>query len=107
MIRMAYPRRTHVREALIEIEAAVRRQGNAEDVLNGVLAIAKAVAGWTENERLQYLKTPPAFFAGDHWKDDPAFWVSKLPGKKEANGRPTMPALDVGGRKPAAILSLE
>lgn len=102
-IRNAYPRRTHPRETLVEIEAAVRRAGDADPVLAGVRAIAGAVAGWTESERLQFLKPPPAFFAGDHWRDDPAFWASKTAARKEHAGvRPDIP-LDLGGRKPKAI----
>lgn len=103
-IRMAYPRHTHIPETLREIEAAVRRAGgDAAPVLEGVLAIAGAVKGWTENERIQFLKRPPEFFAGDHWRDDPAFWASKTAARKEHAGvRPDIP-LDLGGRKPKAI----
>jgi len=106
-IRQAYPRRTHVRETLTEIEKACRRAEDPDEVLNGTVAVARAVEGWTENERLQFLKIPPAFFAGDHWRDDPAFWASKTAARKEHNGKPTMRPLDLGGRKPAAILQLE
>jgi hypothetical protein len=103
-IRNAYPRRTHPRETLVEIAAAVRRAGGAGEVLAGVQAIARAVAGWTEGERLQFLKPPPAFFAGDHWRDDPAFWASKTAARKAhaSGGRADIP-LDLGGRKPKGI----
>ena len=107
-IRVTYPRRTHHREAADEIAKAIRRHaGEPEDVLNGTIAIANAVAGWTENERLQFLKVPPAFFAGDHWKDDPAFWASKSTARKELNGKPARIIPDLGGRKPSAILNFE
>jgi len=106
-IRNAYPRRTHVREALQEIDQAIQRNGNAEDIHNGTVAIAKAVESWTDAERLQFLKAPPAFFAGDHWKDDPAYWASKAPARKESHGRKPMQKLDLGGRQPAGILNLE
>jgi hypothetical protein len=107
-IRLAYPRRTHHRETSDAIAEALRRHaGEPEDVLNGTIAIANAVAGWTENERLQFLKVPPAFFAGDHWKDDPAFWASKAEARKEANQKTGRIIPDLGGRKPAAILNLQ
>lgn len=102
-IRNAYPRRTHPREAVTEIEAAIKRSGNPTEILAGVKAIAAAVAGWTESERLQFLKPPPAFFAGDHWRDDPAFWASKTAARKQHAGvRPEI-SLDLGGRRPKAI----
>ena len=107
MIRQAYPRRTHIRETLVEIAKACKRSGDVDAVLDGTLAIARVVEGWTENERLQFLKKPPEFFAGDHWRDDPAFWASKTAVRKEHNGKPVLRPLDLGGRKPAAILTLE
>lgn len=103
----AYPRRTHLREAAVEVAGAIRRHaGDAEDILNGTVAIANAVAGWSENERLQFLKAPPAFFAGDHWQDDPAFWASKKAARAEATGKPTRIIPDIGGRAPAQVLNL-
>ena len=107
-IRQTYPRRTHQRETSEEIAKAIsRHSGDAEDVLNGTIAIANAVAGWTENERLQFLKVPTAFFAGDHWQDDPAFWASKKTARAEFSAKPSRIIPDLGGRAPSAILSLE
>ena len=103
LIRVTYPRRTHVRETLEAISAACARAGGPDAVLVGTHAVAVAVGSWTESEKLQFLKTPPAFFHGDHWRDDPAFWASKTAARKEHAGvRPDVP-LDLGGRKPKAI----
>ncbi len=85
-IRSAYPRQTHLRDTLAEIEAAMRRH-LADDILAGTRRIATAVAGWTDAERLQFLKAPPEFFRGDHWRDDPEFWRSKQAARLETSGR--------------------
>lgn len=103
LIRNTYPRRTHVRETLTAIEGAVRRAGGTPEILAGVQAIATAVAGWSDSEKLQFLKLPHLFFEGDHWRDDPAYWASKSAARKEHAGvRPDVP-LDLGGRKPKAV----
>ncbi len=85
-IRIAYPRQTHLRDTLAEIEAAMRRHP-AADILAGTRRIAAAVAGWTDAERLQFLKAPPEFFRSDHWQDDPEFWRSKQAARLETSGR--------------------
>jgi hypothetical protein len=107
-IRQAYPRRTHPRETVQAIAEAMRRHaGDPEEILDGTIAIANAVAGWTENERLQFLKIPSLFFAGDHWRDDPAFWASKKAARTESAAPPRRIIPDLGGRAPSAILTLE
>jgi hypothetical protein len=104
-IRQAYPRRTHVRDTAEQVAAAIRRHdGPPEDILEGTRAIAAAVAGWTDNERLQFLKTPPDFFAGDHWQDDPAYWASRRQARLD-NSKQT-PTPDIGGRRPAGVASI-
>lgn len=95
-----------MRDALAQIEAAVRRHGDAMAILAGTQAIATAVAGWTDYERLQFLKAPPDFFAGDHWQDDPSFWASKASARLvNGNGHRTT-KVDTGHRHPAAIVSV-
>jgi hypothetical protein len=108
-IRQAYPRRTHIRDTVAQIAACLRRHpGRQAEILAGTRAIAAAVAGWTENERLQFLKPPPEFFAGDHWQDDPEFWRSNAAARAaHHNGhRPAPGILDTGHRRPAGIITL-
>jgi hypothetical protein len=97
----AYPRRTHYADALREARACLQRNhGDAETILAGIQAIAKKVAGWTEAERLTFLKKPHLFFAGDHWRDDPEYWRGK-------NDRSTPDLLpDLGGRAPSETFHL-
>ena len=49
-------------------------------------------------ERLSFLKRPDLFFAGDHWRDDPAFWTGKND-RTPATNDPNAPSL--GGRAPS------
>jgi hypothetical protein len=97
----AYPRRTHYADALREARACLQRNhGDAETILAGIHAIAKKVAGWTESERLTFLKKPHLFFAGDHWRDDPEYWR----GKNDRAPAELLP--DLGGRAPAETFHL-
>lgn len=108
-IRLAYPRHTHVRDTCELIAAAIRRHnGPASDILEGTLAVAKIVADWPPNEKLRFLKTPTDFFAGDHWLDDPSFWVSHRQARLDdiQAQQPQRIAPDIGGRKPARVASI-
>ena len=101
-IRLAYPRHTHMRDATIQIAAAIKRAGGDwEKILAGCRRIAASVAGWSENERLSFIKNPPEFFAGDHWADDADFWKSK---NRQPSQQPR-PKIDIGGRKPAGVMT--
>ena len=105
-IRGAYPRQSHQRDSLITIEEAIRRNhGNAQEILDGTLRIAEAVKGWTSNERLQFLPTPPAFFDADRWMDDPSTWASKVQARLDQQPQRINP--DIGGRKPAQVLTTD
>lgn len=98
----AYPRKTHYAETLKAAKTCLLRhtaefrsvQGSYERVLAGTKAIASAIAQWTQAEQIKYVKPPHLFFEGDHWKDDPKFWISHkvLPSEE-------LPSL--GGRQPS------
>jgi hypothetical protein len=80
----AYPRRTHYAETLKAAKACLLRhtaefrgiQGSYERILAGTKAISSAIAQWTQAEQIKFVKPPHLFFEGDHWKDDPKFWIS-------------------------------
>lgn len=97
----AYPRRSHLADALREAAAAMKRHDPAM-ILAGTKAIAAVVSTWTDSERQQYLKKPPEFFAGDHWADDPAYWTSR----QTRQTLTTHPLPDLGGRKPSLEITI-
>lgn len=75
-LRLAYPRQSHMRDALIEAAACIRRY-DFQTVLAGTSLIAETVKQWTDAERATYIKRPDEFFRGDHWADDPSLWLGK------------------------------
>lgn len=97
----AYPRRSHLADALREAAAAMKRHDPAM-ILAGTKAIAAVVSTWTDSERQQYLKKPPEFFAGDHWADDPTYWASR----RTRQALTTHPLPDLGGRKPSLEITI-
>jgi hypothetical protein len=102
MLVATYPRRSHLADALRAAKDCMRRH-EPQKILDGTRAIAAVVARWTESERLNYLKKPSEFFAGDHWADDPELWR----GRHDRNTAP--PATDLpslGGRQPSLKLTL-
>ena len=102
-----YPRHTHYADTLKSAKACLLRhatqyqgiQGSYEAILAGTKQIAAVISKWPENEQIRFAKQPPQFFDGDHWRDDPKYWLSHkaLPGEPMAN---------LGGRRPFNKISL-
>jgi hypothetical protein len=106
MLVAAYPRRSHLADALREAAACMKRHDPAQ-ILAGTKAIAEVVSRWTESERMTFLKKPPEFFAGDHWADDPALWMSRRERSTAiATTAATDPNMSLGGRKPSLQVTL-
>lgn len=101
-LRQAYPRQSHMRDALIEAAACIRRH-DFETVLTGTRLIAETVKQWTDAERATYIKRPDEFFRGDHWADDPAFWLGKT--ERSRLQQIAVPS-DLLGRKIAKTIDL-
>lgn len=103
---LTHPAGSRTQPALRAALGAIGRHGY-EKVLAGTEAYAAAVAGWTGLERKQFVKNPEKFFIEDIWNQPAENWQSRILTRQEANRKKALPALDLGGRKPSQILSLE
>lgn len=97
---LAHPARALTAPALAAALAAVKRHDFAE-LLAGTVAYAAAVRGWTEAEKIQFVKNPEAFFREDTWNQPPENWRSRI-AARQVNGQHVR-AIDIGGRRSAGV----
>ncbi len=106
----AYPRKYNYGDSLRQAKACLLREADRtgdpqlahDNILAGIEAIKSSIATWTESEKMQFIKQPPAFFAQDHWKDDPTEWLSRRERQRPEPSASTA----LGGRKAAAEITL-
>ena len=106
----AYPRKYNFGDSLRQAKACLLREADRtgdpqlahDNILAGIEAIKASIATWTESEKMQFIKQPPAFFAQDHWKDDPTEWLSR----RDKQRAEPLPPNALGGRKAAATFNL-
>lgn len=102
---LAHPSKALTRPALLAAMAAILKHP-FEKIMEGTLAYAAAVAEWTPAERIQFVKNPEAFFADDVWNQPAENWKSRTAARREhgTNGHGVRD-IDVGGRKPAGVMT--
>ena len=106
----AYPRKYNFGDSLRQAKACLLREADRtgdpqlahDNILAGIRAIKSSIATWTESEKMQFIKQPPAFFAQDHWKDDPTEWLSRREKQRPEPSASTA----LGGRKAATEITL-
>jgi hypothetical protein len=106
----AYPRKYNFGDSLRQAKACLLREADRtgdpqlahDNILAGIEAIKDSIATWTDSEKMQFIKQPPAFFAQDHWKDDPTEWLSR----RDKQRTEPLPPNALGGRKAATSLNL-
>lgn len=108
-IAKAYPKQSHFRETREAIAAAIDRAGGGEDaaqrILEGTKAIADKLREWSVPERQRYAPTPPNFFNGDRWADDPKAFES-FQAELSDEDTPNNPSAGLGGRKARKVTDL-
>ena len=102
MLCLAHPSKALTGPALAAALDALKRH-LFEDLLGGTVAYAEAVAGWTEGERIQFVKNPEAFFREDIWRQPAENWRSRIAARREAANGSGVRSINVGGRKPSGV----
>lgn len=109
-IARSYPKQSHHRETREAIAAAIERHPSPPDeaaqaILTGTQAIAAKLLEWPKAELQTYCPTPPNFFSGDRWADDPKEFDSRMK-TNNSETEHTPPPADLGGRKPSKTMDL-
>ena len=111
-IVQAYPKQSHFRESHESAEAAIARnakrkaispQQSADEILAGTEAIAAKLCEWSIAERNRFAPTPPNFFNGDRWADEPSTFESRQNQAPEDDEETT---LNLGGRSARKVTDL-
>lgn len=97
-----HPSRDKSQPALRAALGAIQRHG-FEVVREGVRGYRAKVEEWTPAERAQYVKNAPEFFADDLWNKPAENWKGRTEARR-TNGA-TVRDIDVGGRKPAGVMT--
>lgn len=96
----AYPRRENGREALLHLEASLRRGEDIGAVLSGTRAIAAVISQLPSGPLNSFVPSAARFFKDERWKDDPKTWI-----RTGGRSGDTNKTLDLGGRRAAAVIT--
>lgn len=99
-----YPRREKIAEAIEALAVHVRKGADLDAVDAGTRAIAAVIARLPGQHLNAFVPSADKFFRNRRWEDDPQTWLRNA--GKFANGAPPR-TLDLGGRRPAATITIE